>query len=102
MDFGKHINDKISKPQKGIPVIKKLYTILPRNALQYALTICKPFVLPHLDYDDIVYDQPNNQTEFFKQKVLYNAALAITNAIEGTFRVKLNKELGIESLSFRR
>ena len=100
MDFGKHTNnDKISKSQKGISVIKKRYTILPRNAL---LTICKPFVLPHLDYDDIVYDQPNNQTEFFKQKVLYNAALAIKNAIEGTFRVKLNKELGTESLSFRR
>ena len=37
-NFSKHINEKISKAQKGISVIKKLYNILPRNAL---LTIYK-------------------------------------------------------------
>ena len=33
LDFIKHINDKISKVQKGISVIKKLYIFLPRNVL---------------------------------------------------------------------
>ena len=33
LDFIKHINDKISKVQKGISVIKKLYNFLPRNVL---------------------------------------------------------------------
>ena len=79
LDFSKDINE-ISKAQKGISVIKKLYNILPRNVL---LTIYKSFVRPHLDYGDIVYDQPNNQSFSNKIKaVQYNAALAITNAIK--------------------
>ena len=89
---------KISKAEKGVSVIKKLYNILQRNAL---LTIYKSFVRPHLDYGDIVYDQPTNQSFSNKiEAVQYNAALAITNAIKGTSRTKLYKELGIESLSF--
>ena len=64
LDFSKHINEKISKAQKGISVIKKLYNILPRNAL---LTIYKSFVRLHLDYGNIVYDQPNNQS--FSNKI---------------------------------
>ena len=60
-------------------VIEKLYNILPRDSF---LTIYKSFVRPHLDYSDIVYDQPNNQS--FSNKIeaaQFNAALAITNAI---------------------
>ena len=60
-------------------------------------------VRPHLDYGDIEYDQPNNQSFSNKIEVVqYNAALAITIAIKGTSRMKLYKELGIESLSFCR
>ena len=59
LDFSKHINEKISKAQKGISAIKRLYNILPRNSL---LTIYKSFARPHLDYGDIKYDQPNNQS----------------------------------------
>ena len=91
---------KISKAEKGISVIKKLYNILQRNAL---LTIYKSFVRPHLDYGDIVYDQPTNQSFSNKiEAVQYNAALAITSAIKGTSTTNFYKESGIESLSFRR
>ena len=38
-------------------IIKKSKDVLPNNAL---LTIYKPFVRPHLDYEDILYHQPNN------------------------------------------
>ena len=66
LDFSKRINEKISKAQKGMSVIKKLNNILPRNVL---LTIYKPFIGPHLDYGDIVYHQPNkyhqSSTSFF-------------------------------------
>ena len=41
LDFSKLINGKIFKAQKGVAIIKKLYTILSRNAL---LTIYKSFV----------------------------------------------------------
>ena len=79
LDFSKHINEKISKAQKEVSVCKILY-ILPRNAL---LTIYKSLVRPHLDYDDIVHDQPDNQSFFNKiEAIQYNAALAVTNAIK--------------------
>ena len=57
LNFSHHIIEKISKACKAIGVIKKLYYVLPRNSL---LTIYKSFIRPHLDYDDIIYDQPNN------------------------------------------
>ena len=69
------------------------------------LTIHKSFVRPHLDYDDVIYDQQYNN--FFHQKlesIQYNAALAITGAIKGSSREKLGLglELGLESLKQRR
>ena len=36
------------------------------------------------------------------ERVQYNAALAITGAIKETSQIKLYKELGFESLKFRR
>ena len=67
------------------------------------MTIYKSFIRPHLDYGDIIYDQPDNEN--FCQKLesfQYNAALAITGAIKGTSQDKLYKELGLETLRFRR
>ena len=50
-------------------------------------------VRPHLDYGDIEYDQPNNQSFSNKIEVVqYDAALAVTNAIKGTSRTKLCKD----------
>ena len=57
LNFSHHIKEKISKACKGISVIRKLHSILPRHSL---LTIYKSFIRPHLDYGDIIYDQPNN------------------------------------------
>ena len=94
------MNEKISKANKGIGLIKRLYHHLPRHSL---LNIYKSFIRPHLDYGDVIYDQPYNET--FKKRIestQYNAALAITGAIKGISRVKIYNELGIESLSDRR
>ena len=74
--------------------------LLPRFSL---LTKYKSYVRPHLDYDDVVYDQPNNSCLSDKiENVQYNAALAITGAIKGTSKEKLCQELGLESLKDRR
>ena len=59
LDFNAHIKEKISKANRGIGMIKKLQSNLPRNAL---FTIYKSFIRPHLDYGDIVYDQPTNDS----------------------------------------
>ena len=88
------------KANKDIGIIKRLSNTLPRNSL---LTIYKSFIRPHLNYCNLVYDQPNNESFCIKiEHIQYNAALAITVAIKGTSQTKLYKELGLESLKFRR
>ena len=74
--------------------------LLPRSSL---LTIYKSFVRPHLDYGDVIYDQPNNSRLSDKiESVQYNAALAITGAIRGTSKEKLYQEVRLELLEYRR
>ena len=52
--------------------------------------IARSFVRSHLDYGDVLYDQPNNESLCQKiESVQYNAALAITRATKGTSQMKL-------------
>ena len=84
----------------GAGKITRLRDILPRDSL---VTIYKSFMRPHLDYSDVIYDQPSN--DLFSDKIeqlQYKACLAIAGAIEGTSRECLYNELGLESLSSRR
>ena len=91
---------KLKKGMEGIGLLQKLQSILPQTTL---LTIYKLFMRPHLDYGDVVYDQPSNDAFSNKlETVQYNAALAITRAIKGTSCEKLYQELGLEYLQQRR
>ena len=82
LTFKHHINEKVNKTNKGIGIICKLNNILPRSAL---LTIYRSFIRPHLDYGDVIYDQPENESFSSKiESVQYNASLAMTGAIRGT------------------
>ena len=100
LSFSRHINIKISKANKGLGIIENLSHILPRKSV---LTIYKSFIRLYLDYCDVVYDQLSNESFCTKiVRIQYNAALAITGAIKGTSQLKLYKELGLESLRFRR
>ena len=84
--FEHHLNEKISKATKGISLIKRLHKYLPRKAL---LCIYKSYIRPHLDYADIIYDQPHNESFCKKiESVQYKASLAITGAIKGSSREK--------------
>ena len=75
-------------------------TLLQRESL---LTIYKSFTRPHLDYGDVIYDQPLNESLSNRIKsVQYKAALAITGTIQGSSRKKLYQELGLEHLHQRR
>ena len=107
MSYTKHVDDKITKANQGIGVIRCLYNYLPRKAL---LQIYKSFIRPHLDYWDIIYHKPtyddfysnyyseraksdpvNINYEFTRkiESAQYNAALAITGCVRGTSREKL-------------
>ena len=100
LTFGPHLEEKISKANKGISHIKRLRYVMPRHVL---INIYRAIVLPHLDYGDILYDNPGNSSFSDRlETVQYNAALAITGCIRGTSREKLYSELGLESLRDRR
>ena len=79
--------------------MRKLRHILPRHSI---ITVFKSFVRPHLDYCDIIYDQPSSESFCNKtERVQVNAAFAIMSAIRGTSQNKMYNELGLESLKFR-
>ena len=100
LNLSGHFNEKIEKAIKGINVIRKMNLSLPRSSL---LPMYKSFVRPHLDYGDVIYDQPNSSSLSDKIKsVQHNAVLSITGAIRGTSKEKLYQELGLESLRNRR
>ena len=73
---------------------------MPRKSL---ITIYKVFLRPLIDYGDIIYDKPNNDSFYEKlESIQYKAALAITGAIQGTSRDRIYAEIGLESLKARR
>ena len=59
LNFNHHVKEKNVKANKGIELIHKLAHVVPRQSL---LTIYKSFIRHHLDYGDIIYDQPNNES----------------------------------------
>ena len=58
------MKEKMTKAMKGVCVIQKLQKTFPRYCL---ITIYKSFVRHYLNYGDIIYDQPNNES--FTQKL---------------------------------
>ena len=80
--------------------MRKLNLFLLLSSL---LTVFKCFIRPHLDYGDVIYEQPNLSSLANKiESVQYNAALAIASAIRATSKEKLYQELGFESSKDRR
>ena len=71
--------------------MRKMSLLFPRLSL---LTVDNGFFRPHLDYEDVIYDQPNLSSLANKiTSVQYNTALAITGAIRRTSTEKLYQEL---------
>ena len=99
LKFSENSNEKLKKTTERINLLRKLNLSLIHSAL---LVIYKSFIRPHLNYGDIVYDQPNKLS--FTEKIeslQYNAALAITGAIKSSSIEKLYQQLGFESLKDR-
>ena len=87
----------MAKAMKEIGVIKRLSKMLPWNSL---FIICKSFVRHHLEYRDILYDQPNNKC-LCKKMRLFITMLVWPLKVPSKAHLKLNNELGLESLEFR-
>ena len=98
LDFNEHIDNKINKCNKIMGIMERLSVVLSRRSL---ITIYKSFVRPNLDYGDIIYDKPFNES--FKRNiemVQYKAVLVIAGAVKGTSRDRLYQ--GLESVADRR
>ena len=90
----------MNKVNKTIGLLRKLKNILPREPLS---TIYKSFARLHLDDGDVIYDQRHNNSFYQKLKsIQYNAVLAITGAVRGSSREKVDQELGLQSLKQER
>ena len=63
-----HIAKVLTKISKVIAVTKRLQNFLLRKSL---ITVYNAIIRLHLDYEDILYDQPNNAT-LFKKMNLFN------------------------------
>ena len=57
LNFNVHVQNKITKCNKLIRIVKRLSVILPRDV---SLRLYKMFIRLHLDYADIIYGKPNN------------------------------------------
>ena len=54
LSFSEHLETVFAKVNRGIAILRKLQTVLAREAL---LTIYKLCIGPHFDYGDVIYDQ---------------------------------------------
>ena len=94
LNLNENLESNINKCYRIIGFLKWLSNQLPRDAL---LRIYKSFVRSHLDYGDIVYEKPNNESFASRlERVQYKVCLAITGVIQGTSRERPYKELGLE------
>ena len=64
LNFNQHLKVAIDKTTKGISMLHKLRYHIPRKSL---ITLYKSFIRSHLDFADVIYDQPNNKT--FSDKI---------------------------------
>ena len=55
LTFDEHLDNVLNKVNKTIGLWRKLQNLLPRSTL---ITIYKAFATAHLEYGDILYDQP--------------------------------------------
>ena len=100
LSFNKHSETVLVKVNRGIAILCKLQSVLPRQAL---LTIYKSFIRPHFDYGNVIYYQSYSDSFHAKlEPYQYKAALAMTGAIKGSSSEKLYLELGIEHFRSRR
>ena len=100
LNFNLQLKTIIDKTTKSISVLRKLRFHVPRHSL---ITIYKSFIRSQLEYADVVYDQPFNESFSNKlENLQYNAALAITGAVRGSSKEKVYQDLGLEYLSSRR
>ena len=89
-NFPENIIEKLKTVTKCVNLLQKLNLALP---CYYLLIMYKSFVMPHLDYNDLVCYQANNSSLSEKiESPQYNAALAVTGALKGSSKEKFYQD----------
>ena len=57
LSFKEHLEKVLGKVNRGIAILHKLQSVLPREAL---LTVNKLFIRPHFDYGNVIYAHSHN------------------------------------------
>ena len=57
LSFKEHLEKVLGKVNRGIAILHKLQSVLPREAL---LTVNKLFICPHFDYGNVIYAHSHN------------------------------------------
>ena len=98
LNFGEHLRYIANKANTSIGLLRKLQKSFPRRSL---VTIYKSFIRPHLDYEEVIFNQAYNKSFHQSLESLqYNASFI--GAIRDTSKKKLHQELGLESLQHSR
>ena len=63
LTFEDHYKTGLSKTNRTIGLLCKLQNLQPRES---SITIYKAFVIPHLDYSDVLFDQAFNASFYEK------------------------------------
>ena len=99
LSYEHHLKFVLNKVKRKIDLLRKFQQILPIKSL---ITIYKSFLRSHLHYRDIFYERAFNESfHHYLESIQYNATIAITGAISGTFSEKLFQELGLQSMKSR-
>ena len=64
LTFDDHITSKFTTVNKLTSTLRKLYHYMPHNSL---VTIYQSFIRPHLDYADVIFDNP--AMDFFSHRI---------------------------------
>ena len=70
LTFEDHLNNALAKVNKAMGILHKLRNLLSRATL---ITIYKTFILPYLDYGDVLYNQAFNSS--FREKLCQELGL---------------------------
>ena len=97
--WNSHINNVICKSRTLVSCLKSYKYRLSRKSLEI---MYKSYVLPHLDYADVIWDNCTQLQSEQLEQVQLEALRTITGTVKGTSHERLYNESGFVPLKVRR
>ena len=98
MSWASHISKLSTKANRKLGILKAIGNKIPRRTKEQ---IYKTFILPNLEYGDVIFSSADFIHLNKLNKIQRNAALVCTGAYKTTENTKLLRELGWETLEIR-